>query len=155
VREALQSIRHLGLTTAARPAAHEPRKPRTTPSTNLVGNPLSRSATDDAGKQYLSMLQDFAKRYTKFDASRADWMCAVSMFVKGYTFEQIAHALLQHSPGLAVRKGDIDDYLLRTVGKAEIWHELRRQGCKYDDVRDELLTLARCRAAQRLAAKAA
>jgi hypothetical protein len=89
------------------------------------------------------------------DAPRADWMCALTLFGRGYAFEQIAHAMQEHSPGLAGRKGNVDDYLLRTFGKAEIWQELRSQGYSYDDVREDLRSLARQRAAERRAPKGA
>ncbi|GMV70082.1 RepB family DNA primase [Bordetella bronchiseptica] len=85
-----------------------------------------------------------------FDASRADWMAAVAMFRKGYAFQDVADAIAQHSPGIDGRKGAaVADYVTRTAGKAEIWHELKAQGADYADVADALLSLAQDRAQNR------
>lgn len=85
-----------------------------------------------------------------FDASRADWMAAVAMFRKGYAFQDVADAIAQHSPGIDGRKGAaVADYVTRTAGKAEIWHELKAQGADYADVADALLSLAHDRAQNR------
>lgn len=85
-----------------------------------------------------------------FDASRADWMAAVAMFRKGYLFQAVADAIATHSPGIQDRKGSgTADYVTRTAGKAEIWHELRAQGVEYADIADNLLALAKGRAASR------
>ena len=148
VREALQSISRR-------------RAPIESAATGQLPSPAARQAAreaveyvpqdglDEPGKQYTNMLHDLAKRYAKLDTSRADWMCALEMLRQGYDFGQIARAMLQHSPGLSARKADAADYLMRTVGKAEIWHELRRLGYTYGEVRHELLQLARIRAEQR------
>ena len=81
-----------------------------------------------------------------FDASRADWMAALAMFRKGYIFQEVAAAIAQHSPGIDSRKGTtVADYVTRTAGKAEIWHELKAQGAEYADVSDALLSLAQDR----------
>ncbi len=85
-----------------------------------------------------------------FDASRADWMAAVAMFRKGYSFQAVADAITTHSPGIQDRKGSgTVDYVTRTAGKAEIWHELNAQGVEYVDIADNLLALAKGRAASR------
>lgn len=85
-----------------------------------------------------------------FDGSRADWMAAVAMFRKGYDYFQVAQAIAEHSPAVTDRKGAaVADYVTRTAGKAEIWHELKAQGAHYTDVADSLLTLAQERKALR------
>lgn len=85
-----------------------------------------------------------------FDGSRADWMAAVAMFRKGYDYFQVAQAIAEHSPAVTNRKGAaVADYVTRTAGKAEIWHELKAQGAHYTDVADSLLTLAQERKALR------
>lgn len=155
VREALHSITHQGHGDAATTAKAGAQSPTAAVIIKQAIAPVIPCSGDSLGKRYLRLLQDLAKRYTTLDASRADWMCALSLFSQGHRFEQIAVAMLRHSPGLATRKCDVEDYLLRTVGKAEIWHELRQLGYKYTDVRHELLQLARVRAEQRRATKAA
>lgn len=82
-----------------------------------------------------------------FDASRADWMAAVAMFRRGFDFYAVAQAIAQHSPGIEDRKGAaVTDYVTRTAGKAQVWHELRAAGANYAEVADTLLTLAQERA---------
>ncbi len=147
VREALQSLGRKSLAKAA----NEVREPRTVASTNPSGVPVSPASDHGVSEQYLSFLRDLAKRYAMLDASRADWMCALTLFERGYAFEQIAQAMRQHSPGLVARKDNVDDYVRRTVGKAEIWHELRKRGLSYDDAREDLLSLASRRSDQRRA----
>ncbi|WP_169315438.1 DNA-primase RepB domain-containing protein [Verminephrobacter aporrectodeae] len=86
----------------------------------------------------------------EFDASRADWVAAVAMFRTGYDFQDVADVIAQHSPGIDSRKGAaVTDYVTRTAGKAEIWHELKSQGANYVDVADALLSLAQDRADNR------
>jgi hypothetical protein len=58
----------------------------------------------------------------------------------------------EFSPGISDRKiGHIYDYVDRTVGKAEIWVEvkIRNPDMTYDKVKDSLLFLAKERARER------
>lgn len=85
-----------------------------------------------------------------FDASRADWLIAVRLYRRGHSYDDVAGLIGQYSPGLDDRKaGHVEDYIERTVGKAEIWCELERAGARYEDVAKDLLGLARQRAAER------
>lgn len=85
-----------------------------------------------------------------FDASRADWMIAGSLFRRGYGFEAVADAVRHYSPQMSTRKAaHTDDYILRTVGKAEIWAELSAQGVSWEKAKDQLGRLAQERARQR------
>ena len=158
VRESLQLIAQRAINKPRLVPTQAPR-PSTTATSSGKRAIVAASAdlpVDEANEPYRRLLEDLAKRHgASLDASRADWMCALSLFGRGYAFEQIAHAMQQHSPGLAARKGNIEDYLLRTIGKAEIWHELRGQGYSYEEAREDLLSLACQRAAARQAAKAA
>jgi hypothetical protein len=147
VREALQSI---GRKTVS-DVANEVREPRTVTRSSAVGAAVSAASGHGASEQYLSLLRDLAKRYPILDASRADWMCALALFERGYGLKEIARAMRQHSPGLVARKDNLDDYVRRTVGKAEIWHELRKRGLSYDVAREDLLSLASQRSDQRRA----
>jgi hypothetical protein len=107
---------------------------------------------DQAATWYRATWQQLEQRFgTAFDASRADWLCAVGLFAQGYRYEQVAAAVGQYSPGLANRKSTPADYVTRTVGKAEIWMELQERDPKlrYADVARELLPLAQQRAAER------
>lgn len=158
VRESLQLIAQRAISKPKLVPATPPHQSTSGPRADKQASAAASAelAMGEASEPYKRLLDDLAQRYgASLDASRADWMCALSLFSRGYAFEQIANAMQQHSPGLAGRKGDIDDYLVRTIGKAEIWNELRRQGCSYDDVREDLLTLARQRGAERRAPKAA
>lgn len=88
----------------------------------------------------------------RLDSSRADWMAALEMFRQGHGFLAVAQAVEAHSPGLATRKGvNAAAYVLRTVGRAEVWCELERQGARYADVSHSLGDLARARAQARAA----
>ncbi|MES2354037.1 MAG: DNA-primase RepB domain-containing protein [Pseudomonadota bacterium] len=89
---------------------------------------------------WLSLEERFG---TQLDASRADWMIAGMLFERGHDFATVADAVRQHSPRMSIRKSaNIEDYLLRTVGKAQIWIELKAQGARWEDVKDKLLWLA-------------
>ncbi|MBE0437210.1 MAG: hypothetical protein IBX56_15565 [Methylomicrobium sp.] len=100
---------------------------------------------------YLDLWQGLITHFgDQFDASRADWMAAVAMFGKGCSFQEVAGAICEHSPGIVGRKGaSVANYVTRTVGKAEIWHELRTRGAQYTDVADMLLSVAEQRAVER------
>ena len=152
VREALQRIKQRSTSEPELVTAKAPRAP--IPATVTGTQPPSAAGEkppiNGACEPYRRHLRDLEQRYgAALDASRADWMCALYLFSTGLGFGQIAHAMEQHSPGLAARKGNIGDYLLRTVGKAEVWHELRAQGHAFDQVREDLLPRARQRAAER------
>jgi hypothetical protein len=96
---------------------------------------------------YERLRQRFA---AAFDASRADWMVALELLRQGYSRQPIASAILQCSPDITTRKGrGAEDYLTRTINKAEIWNELRAQGHAWDGVKDDLLDLTRRRTADR------
>lgn len=104
--------------------------------------------SQELAEWYCSLWRNMKSQFgNDFDASRADWMAAVAMFRKGYAFQDVAAAITQHSPGIDGRKGAaVADYVTRTAGKAEIWHELKAQGASYEDVADALLALAQDRA---------
>ncbi len=107
----------------------------------------------ELGTWYSGMWKGLRDRFgDDFDASRADWMCAVALIGKGYDVDSVADAIARHSPGVEKRKGrDLDEYVLATAGKAEIWCELAKQGAAYADVAERLLPMARERAAARAA----
>lgn len=107
----------------------------------------------DLGKWYTGMWQGLESRFgPDLDHSRADWMCAVALVEKGYDVDSVADAIQRHSPGASERKGkDLADYVLATAGKAEIWVELSKQGAVYADVAEQLLPMAKQRAADRAA----
>lgn len=88
-----------------------------------------------------AMLQ--AKYQADLDRSRADWMLVLAMAErKGADLGKIAAVVAQNSPGLADRKHNVPDYLVRTVGKAAAWLEAKAGGEKWEDVRDTLLERA-------------
>jgi hypothetical protein len=107
----------------------------------------------DLGQWYAVFVKGLEGRFgADFDASRADWMAATALIGKGYDVDSVADAIAKHSPGAKERKGaDLEDYVVATAGKAEIWVELRAQGADYADVKDRLLPLARERQAERVA----
>lgn len=127
--------------------AHVQREARNMPQA-VTGTPQS---AQELAEWYRSLWQSLKTQFDgDFDASRADWMAAVAMFRKGYEFQAVADAITQHSPGIDARKGAaVADYVTRTAGKAEIWHELRAQGADYADVADLLLSRAVDRANSR------
>lgn len=88
-----------------------------------------------------AMLQ--TKYQADLDRSRADWMLVLAMAErKGADLGKIAAVVAQNSPGLADRKHNVPDYLVRTVGKAAAWLEAKAGGEKWEDVRDTLLERA-------------
>ena len=105
----------------------------------------------ELGTWYSGMWKGLQDRFgDDFDASRADWMCAVALIGKGYDVDSVADAIAKHSPGVEKRKGrDLDDYIVSTAGKAEIWCELRDKGAAYADVAEQLLDMAKARRAER------
>lgn len=127
-------------------AAHVQREARSMPSATRT-----KQTAQELGDWYRSLWHSLKTEFGgNFDASRADWMAAVAMFRKGYDFQAVADAIAQHSPGIEHRKGAaVADYVTRTAGKAEIWHELKAQGANFADVSDALLTLAQERANKR------
>jgi len=126
-------------------AAHVQQEARRMPSVAGMSVPQALASW------YRDLWQGLNARYgDQFDASRADWMAAVAMFGKGYNYQEVAGAICEHSPGIVGRKGRAaSNYVTRTVGKAEIWHELRMRGVQYADVADMLLSVAEQRAAER------
>jgi hypothetical protein len=88
-----------------------------------------------------AMLQ--TKYQADLDRSKADWMLVLAMLKKqDVDLGKVAAVVAQNSPGLADRKHNVPDYLVRTVGKAAAWIEADRNGEKWPDVRDELLERA-------------
>lgn len=88
-----------------------------------------------------AMLQ--TKYQADLDRSRADWMLVLAMAErKGADLGKIAAVVAQNSPGLADRKHNVPDYLVRTVGKAAAWLEAKAGGEKWEEVRDTLLERA-------------
>ncbi len=88
-----------------------------------------------------AMLQ--TKYQSDLDRSKADWMLVLAMAErKGADLGKIAAVVAQNSPGLADRKHNVPDYLVRTVGKAAAWLEAKAAGEKWEDVRDTLLERA-------------
>ncbi len=124
--------------------------PQDGPRAVLMGK--VRVGDADALSRHVSVLharlrERFGERY---DASRADWLIAVRLYRRGHSYQDVAHIIGQYSPGIDGRKaGHTEDYVQRTAGKAEIWHELQRTGVDYRDVAPKLLDLARERAAHR------
>jgi hypothetical protein len=104
---------------------------------------------------YQGLWQSLIGQFGKdFDASRADWIAALTMFGCGYGFWAVADAISLYSPGIADRKGaSLEDYVIRTAGKAEVWRELKAQGKEFTDVSDALLSLAHERVNKRLKEK--
>lgn len=79
-----------------------------------------------------------------FDFSRADWRASLSLLGKGHETRVVADVVRECSPGIEIRKGvGVDDYVTNTVYKAAIWRELKAQGAQWDDVKDQLLPLAK------------
>ena len=111
----------------------------------------SADTADDLGQWYCRLWQHLESEFgADFDASRADWLIAVRLYRRGHSYQDVAHIIGQYSPGIDGRKaGHTEDYVQRTAGKAEIWHELQRTGVDYRDVAPKLLDLARERAAHR------
>lgn len=100
---------------------------------------------------YQSFCKTLADKFgSEFDQSRADWMASLAMYAKGYDFDHVAGNIAAHSPAITDRKGaGAVDYVTRTAGKAEIWHELKARGAAWDDVKNTLLDAAKARAEAR------
>lgn len=124
-------------------AAHVQQQARNMPQATAAPGSVQELAA-----WYCATWESLQKQFgAQFDASRADWMAAIAMYRKGYDFHAVADAIASHSPGIQDRKGAaVTDYVTRTAGKAQVWHELRAQGAKFEDVADSLLTLAQERA---------
>lgn len=108
----------------------------------------------DLGEWLADMHYELTSKFgDAYDASRADWLAAVTLFERGEAYETVAAAIRDGSPEIDERKrGHVDDYIQRTAGRAEIWAELKAQGARYEDVRDMLSELAAQRAHERAAA---
>jgi len=99
----------------------------------------------------------FAKWYKAFSSnarspSEADWKLSVIALMNGYGIDIVRQLIMEHSAGLQDRKkGHVEDYLARTVGKAEIWVEMLASGAfvEYEKVKHKLLRLAQERARER------
>jgi len=79
-----------------------------------------------------------------FDFSRADWQASLSLLKKGHETRAVSDVVRECSPNLNQRKGvNADDYVTNTVYKAAIWRDLKAKGADWDDVKDQLLTLAK------------
>ena len=107
----------------------------------------------DVGKWYQGLWKSLQDRFADdFDPSRADWLAATALIGRGFDVDSVASSIAKYSPGAAGRKGkDLDDYVLNTAGKAEIWVELQAKGAAYADVAEQLLPMAKQRAADRAA----
>lgn len=80
-----------------------------------------------------------------FNASQADWMCAVGALRRGYSPESIEAVMIEASPGLATerKRGHAEDYATRTVWKAAAWVHAQDEGQEWDSVKDGLLMQAK------------
>lgn len=114
----------------------------------------TRSAFDDTDpwwfyEQCLAHLKgDFGQDY---DRSRADWIIATYLLERGHALATVAQVIADLSEDLQDRKtAHVADYVVRTVGKADVWRELKAKGERYEDVSGQLLELAqdRCVAIQ-------
>lgn len=114
----------------------------------------TRSAFDDTDpwwfyEQCLVHLKgDFGQDY---DKSRADWIIATYLLERGHALATVAQVIADLSEDLQDRKtAHVADYVVRTVGKADVWRELKAKGERYEDVSGQLLELAqeRCAAIQ-------
>lgn len=78
--------------------------------------------------------------------SKADWFLSVLLFERGFGYQTVLALVREYSPGLKTRKvGHIDDYIERTVAKAEVWSEFKAEGKDYSEVRDIVLAIAKNR----------
>lgn len=114
----------------------------------------TRSVFDDTDpwwfyEQCLAHLKtDFGHDY---DRSRADWIIATYLLERGHALATVAQVIADLSEDLQDRKtAHVADYVVRTVGKADVWRELKAKGERYEDVSGQLLDLAqdRCVAIQ-------
>lgn len=94
---------------------------------------------------YRGFVEHLKERFQgAFDFSRADWQASLALFKKGHTAPVVAEVVRDCSPTLESRKGVYaDDYVLNTVWKAAVWHDMRSRGANWDDVKDRLLTIAK------------
>lgn len=100
-----------------------------------------------AGTWYRKAVSRLQERFGEgYDASKADWWLSVGLLKAGYGQDAVAAALREHSPELSARKGrHTGDYLSSTVDKAAVWVELEAKGYKFQDVKHQLLDIAKQR----------
>ncbi len=111
----------------------------------------TRSAFDDSDPWWFyeqclgKLVADFGRDY---DKSRADWIIASYLLERGHDLATVAQVIIDVSEDLQDRKAShVHDYIVRTVGKASVWRELKAQGQRYEDVSGQLLGMAQERCA--------
>jgi len=68
--------------------------------------------TDNAELVFTQSVQGIADQYgVNTDASRADWAAAKHMMLRGYTYEQIARAMLNNDSIQARKRGHVNHYV--------------------------------------------
>lgn len=114
----------------------------------------ARESVPDPALGYSYVAAWYKKSVKSFESpSEADWALSIMALKKGHDYYAVRRLVSDFSPGISDRKaGHIDDYVDRTVGKAEIWVELKRRNpdLVYDKVKDSLLFLAKERARERI-----
>lgn len=94
----------------------------------------------DLGAWYREIWFQMELKWEKdFDRSRADWYLACVMVERKHDLATIAKVMREHSPELDRKTGHVDDYLVRTIGKAKAWSEAAAKGEKWEVVKDQLL----------------
>ena len=88
-------------------------------SSGVGDSDVSRQGQVQPESFYRSGLKFCYEKYgNNLDASRVDWAVAKKMAMYGYSSKLIQSVIKSESPGLDERKkGNVDDYLERTVGK--------------------------------------
>jgi len=97
----------------------------------------------DLGTWYRDRWFALELKYDKdFDRSKADWYLATEMVLRKHDLATIARTMREFSPELDRKTGHVDDYLVRTVGKAKAWVDAYERGEKWEAVKDQLLERA-------------
>lgn len=113
----------------------------------------ARNSVPDPAMGYSYVAAWYKKAVKNFGSpSEADWALSIMALKKGHDYYAVRRLVSEFSPGISDRKiGHIDDYVDRTVGKAEIWVEVKRRNpdIAYDKIKDSLLFLAKERARER------
>jgi hypothetical protein len=103
----------------------------------------ARNSVPDPAMGYSYVAAWYKKAVKNFGSpSEADWALSIMALKKGHDYYAVRRLVSEFSPGISDRKiGHIDDYVDRTVGKAEIWVEVKRRNpdIAYDKIKDSLL----------------
>jgi hypothetical protein len=103
----------------------------------------ARESVPDPALGYSYVVAWYKNSVKSFESpSEADWALSIMALRKGHDYYAVRRLVSEFSPGISDRKvGHIDDYVNRTVGKAEIWVELKKRDpdLTYDKVKNGLL----------------